>query len=159
MRRIIAAITLFLTFASPAAAAGGIIHNYDTRITYNQAITLPYEFEAYDITDAGAEQLDVEMWSADMINQIGSIALTLYSILSQLTIVGAFVVVLLALLIVFWLWRFVTSEPTTKSIDLFQGVDAGIDVYETVTGDQRQSQSFRRVSRSLKRGSRYIRFR
>lgn len=94
-----------------------------------------------------------------MINQIGSIALTLYSILSQLTIVGAFVVVLLALLIVFWLWRFVTSEPTTKSIDLFQGVDAGIDVYETVTGDQRQSQSFRRVSRSLKRGSRYIRFR
>jgi len=157
MKRIFAAITLFLTFASPAAAAGGIIHNYDTRITYNQAITLPYEFEAYELTDAGAEQLEVELWSTEMINQIGSIALTLYSILSQFAIVGMFVVVLLALLIVFWLWRFVTDQPTTKSIDLFGGVDAGIDVYETVTGESDKAQSFRKVSRSIKRGSRYLR--
>jgi len=150
MRYILPAIILFLVITSPAAAAGGIT-NYHTQITYSQPITLPYTFEAFELTDAGAEQLSVELWSVDMINQIGSIALTLYSILSQFKIVGIFMVVLLALLIMFWLWRLVTDQPTSKSISLFDAADTSIDVYAAVTGEQNRARDFRKVSSSLKR--------
>jgi hypothetical protein len=120
-------IGLFLAIAHPATASGD-----DSRLTATsaQTITLPYEFEAYEIVTA-TETLDVDLADTNFINQVGSTGLTFFSILDNFAILGIFVVLMLAIGVVFWLWSLVTETPHTTTLRVFDAAEVAANIYDT----------------------------
>lgn len=121
MWRVILSLGLFLLIASPVRAAGG-------ELTYMQAITIPYSFEPIEIPDPPVS-LEIDLVDTDFINNTGSMALTLFSILEDFSILGIFLVILLAVGAVFWLWTMVTETSSKVSLQLFDAAEIGADLY------------------------------
>jgi hypothetical protein len=182
--------TLFLFLVTPAQAAadGGYTKTPDLVMltsTQAQTITLPYEFEAIDYSGAATEDLDINLTDVSFINQVGSIALTLMSILDNFAILGIFVVLLMAIGVVFWIWSLVTETPHTATLNVFNAAEVGAEMYDThlmlqegdidrqarlmrgdpgywtgqralVSGRRQDVARFRSVSRAVKRGTRRL---
>jgi hypothetical protein len=175
------AIILFLVTPNTGGAAGGITNpSADAQLTYTpaQTITLPYTFAPYSITSTTTADLDVSLGDVGFINQVGSIALTLFSILDEFRILGIFMVILLAVGAMFWLWVTVTETPAKVSLNVFDAAEVGADMHsahldaqqrgaerrDRLSGDSSYTDdinrrrgrltTFRKVSRSVKRGYR-----
>jgi hypothetical protein len=127
MKNFIIAMFLFLLIAHPVFADGD-----DSRLTATsaQTITLPYEFEPYEIVTSTAT-LDVNLTDVEFINQIGSIGLTFFSILDDFAILGIFVVLMLAIGVIFWVWSVVTETPHTTTLRVFDAVEVAANIYDT----------------------------
>jgi hypothetical protein len=117
----------FALFPRPAFAGGD-----DSRLaaTSAQTITLPYEFEPYEIITE-TETLDVDLADVSFINQVGSIGLTFFSILDNFAILGIFVVLMLAIGVVFWVWSLVTETPHTTTLRVFDAAEVAANIYDT----------------------------
>lgn len=90
-----------------------------------EVITLPYEFTPIDISTPSAPSLPLpDLLSVPFINQIGSIALTLMALFDQYQVLGIFVILLVAMLITFWLWTYVTGTPSQVTLKVSEGVNA-----------------------------------
>jgi hypothetical protein len=95
-----------------------------------QTITIPYHFEVIDFSSSTAPDLPtIDLGSIDFVNLAGSIAVTLYKMLEDYAFIGYFVLILVALAVIFWIWTFVTDRPGLASINLSGAIDAGADVY------------------------------
>ena len=105
----------------------------ETRLasTMAQTITIPYSFAPIDFTTgfSGPDIPTIDLGSVGFINLVGSIALTVLGIIDDLGIVGYFVLVLIGVMIIIWLWSFVTRTPTTPPINMSGAVDTGTQVY------------------------------
>lgn len=133
MKRIIVAALLFLIITNSAYASGGdtdLPNVVSLTSTHAQTITLPYEFEPYDIVTSTAT-LDVDLADVAFINQVGSIGLTFFSILDNFAILGIFVVLMLAIGTIFWVWSIVTETPHTTTLRVFDAVDVAANIYDT----------------------------
>lgn len=144
----------------------------DSQITYNQAITIPYEFEAYEFTGTGPS-LTIDLVNVPFINHIGSVALTLLNIISEYRIIAIFCILMLAVAVLFWIWRLVTDTPSTVSLNLWGGADVAAEMYEarldafesnddysnlaSIKRGRQNVDTFRRVSSVVKRGQKRFR--
>lgn len=187
MKRVLFALFLFLVIPAHAEAGGGYTKTPDPVMltsTQAQTITLPYEFEAIDYSSAATEDLNINLTDVSFINQVGSIALTLMSILDSFAILGIFVVLLLAIGVVFWIWSLVTETPHTATLNVFNAAEVGAEMYDThlmlqegdidrqarlmhdpgywtgqralVSGRRQDVARFRSVSRAVKRGTKRL---
>lgn len=104
--------------------------------TQAQTITIPFEFEAVPLSTPTTPQLLPDFGSVAFINQVGSSALTLFSMLDALAFLGTLIVIYLAIRGLWWLYKFVTEQPTdTGSLN----VSGGISLAEDITGDEAYS--------------------
>lgn len=189
MQKIITAILLFLVIVTPAAGAGDDTKPKPPDIilltsTPAQTITLPYEFEPIDLITS-TETLDVNLTDVTFINQIGSIGLTLFSILDNFAILGIFVVLLAAVGVMFWIWSLVTGTPHTTTLRVFDAAEVAANIYDTqleleegrneraarldhdpaywtgrralTSGQRRKVEEFKKVAGTVKRGARRLR--
>jgi len=89
----------------------------DGLIGAESAITIPYHFEAIVFGNSDLPPLPtVDLISTDFINQTGSIALTLYNLFDQYQVIAIFMVLLLAVAVIFWLYSFVTKTPSSVAL-------------------------------------------
>lgn len=96
------------------------------RVAYTpaQTITLPYSFAPLPIGTPEHTIPALNLASVEFVNSMGSYALTLYSILDKLAILGIFVVLILAVRAVWWLYGFVTGLPSSApALDVSGGID------------------------------------
>jgi len=130
MKKTILAVLIFLIFPSLAAATGGETPT-ETQITYTtaQTVSLPFVFEPIDYSNPSGPELGITIFDINMINLIGSIALTFYEILGGAGIFGIGMVLILAVSVVFWLWSVVSETPRTVSLNVSGAVDVSSDVY------------------------------
>lgn len=110
-----------------------IPHIENTVLAYTpaQSISIPYTFQAYDFSGSTAPQLDISLMDVGFINQIGSIALTLYGILNEYRIISIVIVILLALAVVALIYRFVTETPTVTGIRTSEALGAVGTIHNT----------------------------
>ena len=110
--------------ADPAAELAATRQQTDT-------LTLPYTFEIIEYDRAGPELPQINFIDTALISQIGSIALTFFEIIN-LEIIGIFLVLTLSVLAMFWLYRFVTDQPTAgvaiKTPDIGVGADEAVNI-------------------------------
>lgn len=112
-------LALALALASPALAAEPV----EIASTLAQTTTLPYEFAPLEFEDSDAPPLpEIDLVSVPFINQVGSIALTLFAILDQFQVLGIYLVILLAVIVVFWLWTYVTRTPSQVELKVSEGL-------------------------------------
>lgn len=133
MRRIIIAVLFFLTIVYPVQASGGDTDPPNVVLlasTSAQTITLPYEFEPYEIVTSTAT-LDVDLTDVAFINQVGSIGLTIFSILDEFAVLGIFVVLMLAIGVILWVWSIVTETPHTTTLRVFDAAEVAANIYDT----------------------------
>lgn len=186
---IILAFVLPLTLAfgnSEAQAAPDpamVLPNGQLTYTAAQTTTLPYEFAPLDLESDAPPLPDIDLVSVPFINQVGSIALTLFAILDQFQVLGIYLVILLAVIVVFWLWTYVTRTPSQVELKVSEGlgiasrvvdvqtadVQEGVDYYQqnyTRMGegatnqyrlDQQRIASNRQLSAGLRQGSKIFR--
>lgn len=104
---------------TPTPTSGGGISAQD--------ISLPFNFEVIDFDRSGPALPEIDFVDTALINQIGSIALTLFSFFN-LEILGIMVVLMLALIALAWLFSFVTDTPTAgasiRHYDIMSANDA-----------------------------------
>jgi hypothetical protein len=74
-------------------------------------ITLPFDFEVISFERTGPPLPAIDFVDTALVNQIGSIALTLFSFFN-VEIIGIFVVLALAMIAVAWVFSFVTDTPS-----------------------------------------------
>lgn len=119
MRYFTAAVVLFFALAAPALAAEPMELSYTTA----QTITLPYNFEPRPIIEPPNE-LPINFIDVEFINNVGSYALTVFTILDQYQVLAIFVVIMLALSALWWLYTFVTGKPVrADTLELSSGLD------------------------------------
>ncbi len=113
-----------------------IPHLENSAVTYVQAqtISLPYNFVPYEFTSASGPELEVSFLDVGFINHIGSTALTLYGLLAEYHIFSIFMVILLAVGVLFWIWRIVTELPSNVAINASGAIDAGAVAYGNLRG-------------------------
>jgi hypothetical protein len=105
-------------------------------VASTKAITIPYDFEVIDFSGAGTEQLNIDLVSTPFINQVGSIAVTLWSILESYNILFLFVLFIVALGVLWWLFSVVMDRPITPTLNVSGVLDAGVGVYEAYNDTQ-----------------------
>lgn len=129
---IILALVSALALASPALASEPV----EIASTLAQTTTLPYEFAPLDLDDPDAPPLpEIDMVSVPFINQVGSIALTLFAILDQFQVLGIYLVILLAVIVVFWLWTYVTKTPSQVELKVSEGLNIASQVVDVQSAD------------------------
>lgn len=134
--------SLLLLVPGPALAASP----WDIQPTAAQTTTLPFEFAPLEIGSSPYQVLP-DFTSISFINQMGSYALTVFSMMDKLQFLGILVVLLLAIRAVWWLYSFVTDKPVVEPINISGGLDTAADV----TGEE----SFRDYSRATRRVARF----
>lgn len=113
------AVLLFFSLATPALAAEPMELSYTTA----QTVTLPYNFTPRPIIEPPNE-LPINFVNVDFINNVGSYALTVFTILDQYQVLAIFVVIMLALSALWWLYTFVTGKPArADTLELSSGLD------------------------------------
>ena len=83
----------------------------------------PYNFEPIEIPDAPFH-VPVDIANVDFINDVGSYALTVFTLLDKYNVLGIFVVIMVGLSVLWWLYSFVTDKPVSNYLDLTGAVDA-----------------------------------
>jgi hypothetical protein len=84
----------------------------------------PYHFEPIEIPEP-EHQIPIDIANVDFINQVGSYALTVFTLLDKYNVLGIFVVILVGLSALWWLYSFVTDKPVTSVLNLSGGLDLG----------------------------------
>ena len=129
MRKILLT-TMWLMLPAAALAADPAAELSATR-QQTDTLTLPYTFEIIDYERTGPALPEINFIDTALISQIGSIALTFFEIIN-LEIIGIFLVLTLAVLAMFWLYRFVTDQPTAgiaiKQPDIGLGADEAVNI-------------------------------
>jgi hypothetical protein len=93
--------------------------------TAAQTITIPYTCEVIDFSGSGAPALPaIDLASVGFINQVGSIAITMFSLLDQYAILGIFVLILAALGVVWWLFSVVSGRSNNVTLNASGGISA-----------------------------------
>jgi hypothetical protein len=158
MKNFLAALVLsiaFVLFTQKTVSADGDFAE-DQLISFTQPITLPYEFEPIDFSNADAEDLNVDLVNPAFINWVGSIALTLFSILDSFAILGIFVVLMLAIWCVFLLWRFVTETPSSTTLKVFDAAEVASNIYDTqLEREEAEAERMARLSGERSLGDRH----
>ena len=110
--------------------------------TMAQTITLPYTFEVIDFSGADVPDLPaIDFRGVETINLIGSIAVTIMSILDQYAFLGIFVLILAGLGVIWWLYSIVTGKPTnTVTLNASEGISAAAGLYSNVQNYQLQQE-------------------
>lgn len=121
-------IVFLLTIHGQALAA----EPADIRYTPVQTSTLPFDFEPVTIGTPVHQIIPDFFADVSFINQVGSIALTVWEIVDTWSVIGILVVILLSLRFVWWLYGLVTEQSTSPAVNLSGGLSATADV----TGDQ-----------------------
>lgn len=123
-------VLLWLLLPAAALAADPAIELQATR-QQTDTLTLPYTFEIIEYEETGPELPQINFIDTALISQIGSIALTFFEIIN-LEIIGIFLVLTLAVLAMFWLYRFVTDQPTAgvaiKAPDIGVSANEAVDI-------------------------------
>lgn len=122
------AIALTFWLAPPLLAAA------PTEISYTaaQTITIPYTFEPIPIPTPEFSLMP-DFTDVTFINNMGSYALTVFSMLDALAFLGALVVIYLSVRVLIWLYGFVTDEPTDVEK---LNVSEGLTVAGEYSGDE-----------------------
>ncbi len=124
---------------SPALASEPV----EIASTLAQTTTLPYEFEPLDFETSDAPPLpEIDLVSVPFINQVGSIALTLFAILDQFQVLGIYLVILLAVIVVFWLWTYVTRTPSQVELKVSEGLGIAASVVDVQSADIQDGMDF-----------------
>ena len=102
--------------------------------TIAQTITIPYHFEIIDFSGATGPALPAIdlLGSIDFINLVGSIAVTMFSLLDQYSFLGHFVVILAALGTIFWLYTFVSGKSSSVTLNASEGISTVSGAYADV---------------------------
>jgi hypothetical protein len=95
-----------------------------------EVITVPYTFEAIDLNNSAPQLPLPDLLNVTFINQIGSIALTLMALFDQYQVLGIFVILLVAMLVTFWLWTFVTGTPSQVTLKATDAIDVAGEVLD-----------------------------
>lgn len=127
-----------LAFGNTDSSAAGVLL-YQTAV---QTTTLPYEFEPLDLDNPDAPQLEIDLVSVPFINQVGSLALTLFALFDKFSILGLFLVIMLAVWVIYWLWTYVTGKPSTVTLKLSEGLDVGARVLDAQTDSLQEGVTF-----------------
>lgn len=146
--RLVMAVFLFLLIAgpvyaqdpTPAPGGGGIDVEQDD---------LPYHFEPITYTTTGgpiSTHLDV-FFGADFINRIGSVALTLFTIVDAKNVLGIFVVFLLAVWLLWRIYKFTTTSTPdgTANLNVYDDPDGGPEESDEYILERRYSSNPYRV--------------
>lgn len=129
---------VILAFVSALALPSPALADEPIEIAYTlaQTTTIPYEFEPLDFDDPDAPPLpEIDLVSVPFINQVGSIALTLFAILDQFQVLGIYLVIMLAVIVVFWLWTYVTRTPSQVELKVSEGLGIASRVVDVQTAD------------------------
>lgn len=134
IRLLVIEIVVMLLSPLPAlASAPGDVYQDNTRLqaTAAQTITIPFSFEIIDYSGYGGPSLpSIDFSTIAFINQAGSIAVTIFSLLDQYYVLGIFVVILAGLGVIFWLWTTVSGQPSkVERLNLSEGISAGAGLY------------------------------
>lgn len=109
--------------------------------TMAQTITLPYTFEVIDFSGADVPDLPaIDFSSVATINLIGSIAVTIMSLLDQYAFLGIFVLILAGLGVIWWLYSIVTGKSNTVTLNASGGISAAAGLYSDVQNYQLQQE-------------------
>jgi len=130
MKHVWIAILLFFIIAVPAYAQEPTPAPGGGAIDIEQD-DLPYHFEPITYTTTGGPisgHLDV-FTGASFINLVGSVTLTLFSVVDRQNVLGIFVVLLLAMLVLWRIYKFTTTSTPGGSLDL------SVDTTETDDGE------------------------
>lgn len=100
-------ICLFFWLTPPILAAEPL----NMTVTAAQTITIPYVFEPLPLATPEYSFMP-DFTNETFINNVGSYALTIFSMLDALAFLGALVVIYLSIRVLIWLYGFVTEEPT-----------------------------------------------
>lgn len=116
---------------------------------------MPYEFDPIDYesgeTNPVAANVADQLSSVGLINRIGSLAATVWSMLDNFAgggVLGYFLVVVFAVLVIRWLAGFVFNKPMQQSLDLTGTADV-VNEYDPNLG--RRSRSFVRLIKNRPR--------
>lgn len=131
-------LALALALASPAMAADPV----EIASTLAQTTTLPYEFAPLELESDAPPLPEIDLVSVPFINQVGSIALTLFAILDQFQVLGIYLVILLAVIVVFWLWTYVTRTPSQVELKVSEGFGIAASVVDAQTADIQEGVEF-----------------
>lgn len=153
------------------------------QFTLQTTTTLPYEFEPIDFERPDLPTLGIDLLDVDFINQVGSMALTLFTIFDKYYILGIFMVILVSLIAVAWLWTYVTDRPSQVELKVSElanvsaglidrqsaGIQDGLTYYEEnhlalgdgasdrYQMDRARLQSNRQLSSGIRQGSKLFR--
>jgi len=120
MRWLIVAIILLTVFVSPAQAQQPTPAPGGGGITVERDSELPYTFETIDYETEGtpfSSQLNL-FGNANFINLMGSTALTLFSLVDTQNVLAIFVVILLAMWLLWRIYKFTTTSTPSGNVDL-----------------------------------------
>jgi hypothetical protein len=134
-KALIAAFTFCLTFSfslPTVALAQGPAPTPD----------LPYHFEPLEIGPPEHE-IPINFTTPEFINDVGSYALTLFTLLDQYNVLGIFVVIMVGLSALWWLYSFVTDRPIIPTLNISGGLDVADDVADHYYDDlYRKAESY-----------------
>ncbi len=140
---LVAGLSLALGHGTAHAAKSEPIIIPPTQITYTRAQPLPYEFEPLDINNPDVTPLpEVDLVSVSFINTLGSVALTLFAIFDQYSILAIFLVLMLAVTILFYLWRYVTNRPSTVELKVSEGLGVAGRVVDAHTASLQEGTAY-----------------
>ena len=104
---------------------------FSVQATALQTISIPYEFEPIDFSDSDAPPLPLpDLVSVPFINQMGSMALTVFQLIDQFSIFGKFVLIILSVWVIWWLWSFVTRRSSQITLRLTEGLETAASVID-----------------------------
>lgn len=153
------------------------------QFTLQTTTTLPYEFEPIDFERPDLPTLGIDLLDVEFINNVGSMALTLFTIFDKYYILGIFMVILVSLIAVAWLWTYVTDRPSQVELKVSElanvsaglidrqsaGIQDGLTYYEEnhlalgdgasdrYQMDRARLQSNRQLSSGIRQGSKLFR--
>lgn len=140
---LVAGLSLALGHGTAHAAKSQPVVIPPTQITYTRAQTLPYEFEPLDINNPDVTPLpEVDLVSVTFINTLGSVALTLFAIFDQFQVLAIFLVLMLAVTILFYLWRYVTNRPSTVELKVSEGLGVAGRVIDAHTASLQEGVTY-----------------
>ena len=114
----------------------------------------PYEFQPYDY-DREPGNLLPDFGQIWVINIVISTALTVFTLLDDYNVLGIFVVILLALGVLWWLYHFVTDQPRSDAVQLSATLDSLGNITDEAALNKaaRITRKARAFERSMRRGN------
>jgi len=159
-QRIIIGILLSVLFL-PLTTKADSPDDSELQITYTNAYTSPFDFEPLVIPTASPSQTLTIAFGVPEINFVGKIVTTTFALIDQYEILGIMFVILLAIFVLRWLFKFVTDMPARgEQLNITTAIDDYYDLQrlglENKTDDDEQLDELLQQSRGRQQRARNL---
>ena len=151
-RTIVVILLSILFFPLPVTVRADSPDDGDLQITYTNTYTSPFDFEPLVIPTASPSQTLTIAFGVPEINFVGKIVTTTFALIDQYDILGIMFVILLAIFVLRWLFKFVTDMPARgEQLNVTTAIDDYYDLQrlglESKTDDDEQLDELLQQSR------------